>query len=198
MNHLIKVVSEEKKAASSILNDKFVKEKMKLLSVYKAMDVDFSSEMLSIMNEVIDYCALYIVFKNLLPLDIIEKIILTDYDEMMKEYSDNDWMKINMEMFSEKNIQEIREAALNSQKSKFTEDYLVYFVEGDGTFLFGNNTLRCPIHLFCKKAGILEFLETLCSVDYIRSKYMKSGLVREKCLCHPEDEMCTFRWKNMI
>ena len=41
-----------------------------------------------------------------------------------------------------------------------------------------------------------EFLEVLCDIDFIRSKYLKSGLEREKCLCKKENNMCTFRWKN--
>ena len=87
-------------------------------------------------------------------------------------------------------------AAFKSQYSLFKDDYLVYFVEGKDNISFGNNTLRCPIHIFCLKAGIYEFLEVLCDIDFIRSKYLKSGLEREKCLCKKENNMCTFRWKN--
>ncbi len=179
-------------------NEKFEKEHVKLISIYRRMDVDFESEMLSVMDEVIEYCTFYKVFKNYISQDRIQEIILENYDFMMRSFDSAYWRKINSEMFSDKNIGEIREAALKSQNSIFKDDYLVYFVEGNESFAFGNNTLRCPIHIFCVRAGIPEFLETLCKVDFIRSKYMKSGLVREKCLCYPGDNMCTFRWKNLV
>ena len=103
---------------------------------------------------------------------------------------------VEKENIQKENIEEIKVAAFKSQYSLFKDDYLVYFVEGKDNISFGNNTLRCPIHIFCLKAGIYEFLEVLCDIDFIRSKYLKSGLEREKCLCKKENNMCTFRWKN--
>ena len=184
-------------ASKKNIQERVKAEKKELKTLYKKMDVDFSSDMLSVMEEVIDYCSLYKVFKNYLSLKEIKELILGTYDEAMSEFDDDYWRSINNEMFSKKNIDEIREAAMKSQESIHTEDYLVYFVEGYEGVTFGNNTKRCPIHILCTKADIYEFLETLCQIDYVRSKYMKSGLKREKCLCHPMDDMCTFRWTNM-
>ncbi len=197
LQNLIDSVSVKKSINQNELLHDISIEKKELINIYKSMDVDFSSEELSIMDEVIDYCSLYKVFKFFLPINMIHDIVMKTYDEGMQIYDDNYWKKINETMFSDANKKEIYYAALKSQKSQYLDDYLVYYVEGDGNFIFGNNTLRCPIHKFCIKANIYEFLETLCSIDFIRSKYMKSGLKREKCLCYPEDDMCTFRWGNI-
>ena len=196
MNLLVKRLPNQKNELNKIINDNYEIEIYNLIKIYKDMDVNFDSEILGNMDEVIAYCAFYKVFKGIVPLATISEAVIEYYDRRMKGYGEKFWCSLNIEMFSEKNINEIREAALYSQKNVYKEDYLVYFMEGDGTYTFGNNTIRCPIHIFCKKAQIFEFLATLCSLDYIRSKYMKSGLTREKCLCNPDDEMCTFRWKN--
>ena len=148
------------------------------------------------MDEVIIYCSIYMTFRNFLSFDIIRDVLLENYDNVMKSYGEEYWEKMNCQMFSKENIEEIKVAAFKSQYSLFKDDYLVYFVEGKDNISFGNNTLRCPIHIFCLKAGIYEFLEVLCDIDFIRSKYLKSGLEREKCLCKKENNMCTFRWKN--
>lgn len=189
-------IRNDNKTSKSIINDSYRKLKHNLCKIYKTMDVDFDSEMLKVMDEVIIYCSIYMTFRNFLSFDIIRDVLLDNYDNVMKSYGEEYWEKMNCQMFSKENIEEIKVAAFKSQYSLFKDDYLVYFVEGKDNISFGNNTLRCPIHIFCLKAGIYEFLEVLCDIDFIRSKYLKSGLEREKCLCKKENNMCTFRWKN--
>ena len=76
------------------------------------MDVDFDSEMLKVMDEVIIYCSIYMTFRNFLSFDIIRDVLLENYDNVMKSYGEEYWEKMNCQMFSKENIEEIKVAAL--------------------------------------------------------------------------------------
>ena len=167
-------IRNDNKTSKSIINDSYRKLKHNLCKIYKTMDVDFDSEMLKVMDEVIIYCSIYMTFRNFLSFDIIRDVLLENYDNVMKSYGEEYWEKMNCQMFSKENIEEIKVAAFKSQYSLFKDDYLVYFVEGKDNISFGNNTLRCPIHIFCLKAGIYEFLEVLCDIDFTKNEILNS------------------------
>lgn len=150
-------IRNDNKTSKSIINDSYRKLKHNLCKIYKTMDVDFDSEMLKVMDEVIIYCSIYMTFRNFLSFDIIRDVLLENYDNVMKSYGEEYWEKMNCQMFSKENIEEIKVAAFKSQYSLFKDDYLVYFVEGKDNISFGNNTLRCPIHIFCLKAEFMNF-----------------------------------------
>ena len=51
-------IRNDNKTSKSIINDSYRKLKHNLCKIYKTMDVDFDSEMLKVMDEVIIYCSI--------------------------------------------------------------------------------------------------------------------------------------------
>lgn len=105
-------IRNDNKTSKSIINDSYRKLKHNLCKIYKTMDVDFDSEMLKVMDEVIIYCSIYMTFRNFLSFDIIRDVLLENYDNVMKSYGEEYWEKMNCQMFSKENIEEIKVAAL--------------------------------------------------------------------------------------
>lgn len=194
----ISMLPEKEKLMPVKWIEKFDAEIIFLENIYLKMDVNRNSELLNVMDEVILYAAIYKVLKKVIPFEEIRRMILEEYDVNLSKYEEQYWIDLNREMFSEKNITEIKNAALESQQDRYKDDYYVIFIPGKWVNSFGNNTLRCPIHIFCQRAGVYEFLKVICDIDFLRSRYMKSGLSREHCLCYSKDNMCTFRWRNQI
>ena len=77
-------IRNDNKTSKSIINDSYRKLKHNLCKIYKTMDVDFDSEMLKVMDEVIIYCSIYMTFRNFLSFDIIRDVLLENYDNVMK------------------------------------------------------------------------------------------------------------------
>lgn len=99
-------------------------------------------------------------------------------------------------IFSNENIEEIKRCAIESRNIKYEKDFIVDFVEGNNEeFDFGSDTHQCPIHLYFKEQNSDKFTKYVCNIDFIRSKYLKSGLQRKKCLSNG-DSVCEFRWKR--
>lgn len=169
----------------------------KLILDYRNMRLDHDSPYLDSMREAIIYLAIYMALKDHLELSTICKIIHEYYEGKMNEMDCGDIEAMREQIFSEDNVKLMEKTALESQTRKFADDYIVLFVKGvDESFVFGNDTLQCPIYLFFKRQNSLEFLKCICDIDFIRSRHFKSGLFRDKCL-GKGDDCCTFRWKNI-
>jgi hypothetical protein len=99
------------------------------------------------------------------------------------------------QIFTKENIEEIKSASQKSKDNKFKKDYIVDFVspEPGDDFDFGTNTYQCPIEILFREQGASEILQCICDIDFVRSKYLLSGLERKKCLAHG-DTYCEFRW----
>lgn len=168
-----------------------------LYSDYMAMDIDPDSREYSSLPEAIAYLSIYMEFKGYLDIEQIKLIIHSFYESKIIKYEKSKLEEIGKRIFTKENIELIKSGALESQKRVYSEDYIVYFIEGDKeNFDFGNNTFQCPVHLFFKEHDTMEFLKCVCDIDFIRSKYMNSGLYRTKCLCNKNDDCCEFRWKQ--
>lgn len=96
--------------------------------------------------------------------------------------------------FSKLNIQNIRKIANLKEGDKEYLGFDSKFVPMSNLGYFGMDIYGCPLYNFFKKYNMLDALKYICKLDFIRSKYLKSNLVRTKTLADG-DEFCDFRWK---
>jgi len=87
----------------------------------------------------------------------------------------------------------------NKQK-KLLEDYPNNFIfkplkVNKDDFDFGYLITQCPIVEFGKSQGAEEILPYICSYDFFRSYYTRSGLIRSKTLAEGDD-YCDFKFKK--
>lgn len=173
--------------------EKVLKEYTHIMDYVENMDYDRYSGFSGTISESVLYLAIYNVYKDILPINVIAERIqyyyLSKIDERMKE----NLCEQGRRMFEDGYIKSIKKQADQSMEKKFADDYIVEFVEGDGRFTYGNNTYQCPIHLIYKHNGGAEFLKFICAIDYIRSSFLRSGLERTECLAYGNDR-CSFRW----
>jgi hypothetical protein len=89
-----------------------------------------------------------------------------------------------------------REAARQSQKKTYPEDWVFEFVEGDGaSFDYGVDYLECGICKYFKKQAAEELTPYLCLMDFPVSGAQNTGLVRTSTLAHGA-RCCDFRYKT--
>lgn len=173
--------------------EEVIKEYNHIMGYVENMDYNRYSEFSDTIYESILYLAIYNVYKDILPINVIAERIqcyyLNKIDKSMKE----NLCEQGKRMFEDDYIKSIKKQADQSMEKKFTDDYIVEFVESDGRFTYGNNTYQCPIHLIYKNNGGSEFLKFICAIDFIRSSFLRSGLERTECLAYGNN-CCSFRW----
>ncbi|MCL1936196.1 MAG: L-2-amino-thiazoline-4-carboxylic acid hydrolase [Defluviitaleaceae bacterium] len=141
------------------------------------------------------YLSIYKILIEYLELKDIKNIIHEYYKEYMEDNKEL-LLSTGIRMFTNENIDMLRESAYLSEEIKFKDDYIVEFLdEKENSYNFGNNTHKCPINDFFIKHNASDLMIHICELDYIRSEYMKSGLDRKYCLAKG-DRYCSFRWNK--
>ncbi|NYB72810.1 L-2-amino-thiazoline-4-carboxylic acid hydrolase [Sedimentibacter hydroxybenzoicus DSM 7310] len=145
------------------------------------------------------YLAVYKVLKEEgISVEKIGRIIHKGYIENIESNNEEiDRLKNCGEiMFTDENKKDLEESAIRSKDRMYKDDFIVEFVEGDEkSYDFGLNTFQCPVYNFFKEQGAEQFTKYVCDIDFIRSKYLMSGLKRDRCLSEG-DNVCEFRWKR--
>lgn len=145
------------------------------------------------------YLTLYkVMIESNIPEEEIGKLVY----EIYEYYIESSWIrKINLKiqgkiMFMKFNIKDIKRHAKASNGVENKYDFIVKFVKGNGEeYDFGLDTFQCPIYYFFKQENASSFTRHICDLDFLRSKYLYSGLQRKGTL--PEGfEKCDFRWKK--
>ena len=162
------------------------------------MDVE-KNQFTASLCEVVAYTAFYKVLKRKkIVLEVIGYILHKGY--ILSLNADKrrlaDLTARGSFVFSEEHKRNVKISAESSRKILYKDGYIVDYVAGDGQeFDLGTNTDQCPVERFCQYCDAREFLRYICALDFINSEYMKSGLVRKKCLAD-HDEYCELRWKQ--
>jgi hypothetical protein len=90
----------------------------------------------------------------------------------------------------------LREEALLSQQRIYPDDWVFYFVEGDGVnFDYGINYTECGICKYLRSQNAFELVPCLCLLDFPYSAATNDGLVRTTTLGHG-GTCCDFRYKS--
>ena len=90
----------------------------------------------------------------------------------------------------------LKKMAEKSQKKEFPEDWVFFYVEGDGEhFDVGIDYTECAICKFFHQQGADEFTKYMCLTDFASSKARGSGLFRTTTIAEGA-EKCDFRWKK--
>lgn len=98
--------------------------------------------------------------------------------------------------FSDRAMDRMRKGAIETQKRKYPEGYVIEFVEGDGkNFDYGADYLECASCKFLTKHGVPELAPYLCPVDIHYSRALGWGLTRTMTLAEGADR-CDFRFKK--
>jgi hypothetical protein len=89
-----------------------------------------------------------------------------------------------------------RERAERSQRTRYPEDWVYVFVEGDGeTFDYGYDFVECGTEKFYRVHGAEEFLPYYCFLDFPKCELAGLGLSRTMTLGEG-DPRCDFRFKE--
>ncbi|WP_448820303.1 MFS transporter [Cetobacterium sp.] len=100
--------------------------------------------------------------------------------------------------FSKLNIRSIQKIAnLKEGDKKYLGFSSEFIATTSNQTDFKLNTYACPLYDFFEKYKMLDALKYICKLDFIRSKYLKSNLIRTKTLADG-DELCDFRWRKEI
>lgn len=87
--------------------------------------------------------------------------------------------------------------ALESEKRKYSENFVYEFVEGEGKdFDFGLDYKECAICKFFHEKNADEFVPYMWASDIAESKYGGLGLQRTETLAEGGNE-CDFRYKKL-
>jgi hypothetical protein len=98
--------------------------------------------------------------------------------------------------FSKLYLNRLQTRALESQRRKYSDDYVYNFVKGDGkTFDYGVDYIECASCKFLAKQGAFELAPYLCPVDIIYSEALGWGLSRVMTLAEGAPK-CDFRFKR--
>lgn len=90
----------------------------------------------------------------------------------------------------------LKKMAERSQKREYIEDWVFFYVEGDGEhFDLGIDYTECAICKLFQQQGADEFTKYMCLIDFASSKASGSGLFRTTTLAEGA-EKCDFRWKK--
>jgi len=141
--------------------------------------------------------ALYKVMKNVgLPLEKIGTI----FNEWMKDFyftlPDTYRQEVNRLRFGEEYILKMKHLAKESQKRRYSEDWVYTLVDGKGEdFDYGIDYTECGICKMFKSAGLEEFIPFICECDFILGEAFGLGLTRTMTLAEGK-EKCDFRFKK--
>ena len=98
--------------------------------------------------------------------------------------------------YSERYVQRLKAAAVQTQERRFPGDWVAEFIEGDGVeFDYGLDITECGICKFYRSMDAEELAPYLCLSDFVVSRAMDRGLVRYKTLAEGS-EVCDFRFKR--
>ncbi|MDP3066476.1 MAG: L-2-amino-thiazoline-4-carboxylic acid hydrolase [Methanobacteriaceae archaeon] len=136
--------------------------------------------------------AVYLVLKRM------EKDV-TEIGEICYQYADKYFQKNQDQITPMDNPQVIgllRYMALESEKRKYSENFVYKFVEGEGKdFDFGLDYKECAICKFFHEKNADEFVPYMCASDIAESKYGGLGLQRTETLAEGGNK-CDFRYKK--
>ncbi len=98
--------------------------------------------------------------------------------------------------YSRPYLYRLRRRALLSQQHRYAEDYVYYFVPGDGlNFDYGVDYTECASCKFLARQGAPELAKYLCPVDILYSESLGWGLTRTMTLAEGYPK-CDFRFKK--
>jgi len=99
-------------------------------------------------------------------------------------------------MFTPKSYEETKKLADFLKLKIYPENFVFSFVEGDGkNFDFGWDFSECAIIKFFKRYGAEALVPYACKLDFVESRYCKTGLKREHTLAGGGPK-CDFRFKK--
>lgn len=125
----------------------------------------------------------------------VGKIIYETY-EAMADYPKWLLRLIGKLKYSKGYVNQLREAAADSQKRQYPGDWVSIFIEGDGEeFDYGLDIIECGICKYYHAEGADELAPYICLGDYVVSRAFDRGLVRYKTLAEGADK-CDFRYKK--
>ena len=145
---------------------------------------------------VVYFLAAYRVLKPLnQTVEQVGKIIYETYEDVANHPK---WLLrlIGSFKYDKGYIERLREAATESQKRQYPENWVCTFVEGDGEeFDYGFDMTECFVCKFYHALGADELIPYICLGDYAVSKAFDRGLVRYRTLAEGA-EVCDFRYKK--
>lgn len=87
------------------------------------------------------------------------------------------------------------ESALESQKRKFSNDWVSEFVPGKNINEYGINFYECGICKLCKQENCFELASQMCKYDYVMAETMGAELTRTKTIAGG-DKLCDFFYRK--
>ena len=96
---------------------------------------------------------------------------------------------------SPKYIPFIKKAAQESEKRKYSEDWVYTFIESDGESDYGLDFTECGIVKLFHKYNAAEFVPYLCAMDIIMSDAANAGIHRTETIAEG-GKKCDFRYKS--
>lgn len=98
------------------------------------------------------------------------------------------------DIFSKEFLNKEKEHAKNSIERKYSGDWVLDFVEGDGkTFTFGVDYSECGVYKFYKSQGAEHFMPIVCISDYAQAQAYGYGLRRTQTIGNGAP-LCDFRY----
>jgi len=98
--------------------------------------------------------------------------------------------------FSSRHCNELKAFAQESQLRKFTDNWVMEFVEGDGNdYDYGCNYTECAVLKFYRKMGAEKYMPYVCVMDLTFSNILGTGLHRTTTLNYG-GECCDFQLKQ--
>jgi len=151
-------------------------------------------------SEWLNYGAYYLAMYRALSarghsLDDAGKLIFDTY-EVMADYPKWFLSIVGRFKYGKKYEQKLRQAAVVSQKRKYSGDFVSTYIEGDAeNFDYGLNITECGICKLYSAQGAERLSRYMCLSDYVVSKAFNRGLVRYKTIAEGA-EKCDFRFKK--
>lgn len=125
-----------------------------------------------------------------------KKIIYTGVETRLTKYPRLVLKLGGMRAFSKPFTRYLQKQAKESQARKYPQGFVFDFVAGDGKeFDWGLDIYECGICKFYQERGASEFMNMVCSIDYILSDKLGYGLSRTKTLVEGA-EKCNPRVKK--
>jgi len=105
------------------------------------------------------------------------------------------WLLRRLE-FSSRNRRKLKAFAQESQSRKYTDNWVMEFVEGDGNeFDYGCNYTECAVLKFYRKMGAEKYMPYVCVMDLTASNVLGTGLHRTTTLNYGGN-CCDFQFKE--
>ena len=100
------------------------------------------------------------------------------------------------DIFSEKSVNQVKEAAKISKLRKYPGDWVYDFVEGDGeTFTWGMDYSECAVYKFYKSQGMEHLMPIVCIADFEDARIHGYGLTRTQNIGNGAT-ICDFRFNK--